>query len=112
MTMLIVSLTALLVSIIRTVLFFPTPTTNAANNNGDDKNHNSVGIIDCGVYLAPSSIPFAGLGMYVGNRSIAANEAVTGDDIIIPIIERPWHIEPRLTDRKFLWSEYVSLLFP
>jgi hypothetical protein len=47
--------------------------------------------IDCGVYLAPSSIPFAGLGMYVGNRSFEENDIVTGEDIVIPIFERDWH---------------------
>jgi len=65
------------------------------------------GSIECGIYLAPSSIPFAGLGMYAGNRSIALDEVVTDGDILIPIVERPWHIERSLNDRKFLWNEYI-----
>ena len=68
--------------------------------------------IECGVYLAPSSIPFAGLGMYAGNRSISRNDIVTYGDILIPIVERPWHIERRLSDqRNFLWDEYVCTVF-
>jgi hypothetical protein len=47
--------------------------------------------MDCGIYLAPSSIPFAGVGMYVGNRSFAVDDIVTDEDIVVPIVERDWH---------------------
>mmetsp|Transcript_2891 Transcript_2891/g.6202 ORF Transcript_2891/g.6202 Transcript_2891/m.6202 type:complete len:776 (+) Transcript_2891:233-2560(+) len=70
--------------------------------------------IECGVYLAPSSIPGAGLGMYVGNRTIQEGTAVTDEDILIPIIERTWHNEKHLTEKNFLWDEYIwnSNIFP
>ena len=38
----------------------------------------------CGVYLAPSTIPGAGLGMFSG-RYIAENQVVTPGDIVIPV---------------------------
>ena len=77
---------------------------NNININNDNNNHK---IIRCGIYLAPSSIPGAGIGMYVGNRSIAPQEIVTHGDIVIPIVERPWHIEERLSEESFLWNEYI-----
>ena len=70
--------------------------------------------IECGVYLAPSSIPGAGLGMYVGNRTIQEGADVTDEDILIPIVERTWHNEKHLTEKNFLWDEYIwnSNIFP
>ena len=108
--------------IVHTVIF-PTRTTStntgtifvnaaaAATRDTVDDRSRSISI-ECGVYLAPSSIPFAGLGMYAGNRSISRNDIVTYGDILIPIVERPWHIERRLSDqRNFLWDEYVCTVF-
>lgn len=40
----------------------------------------------CGVWLAESTIPHAGLGMYAG-KSFQKNSQVTPGDIIIPLIE-------------------------
>jgi hypothetical protein len=64
----------------------------------EDRGHENDGVaakktIECGIYLAPSSIPFAGLGMYVGNRSFEVNDIVTDEDIVVPIIEREWHAD-------------------
>jgi hypothetical protein len=61
-------------------------------------------IIECGVYLAPSSIPGSGLGMYAGNRTFQENDIVTDEDIVIPIFEREWHSNVK---GKFLWDEYI-----
>lgn len=61
-------------------------------------------IIECGIYLAPSSIPGSGLGMYAGNRTFRKNDIVTDEDIVIPIFEREWHSNVK---GKFLWDEYI-----
>jgi hypothetical protein len=107
----------LLITLVVHTVIFPTRTTtgststifaNAAAATQATVDDGSSSSIECGVYLAPSSIPFAGLGMYAGNRSISRNEMVTYEDILIPIVERSWHIERRLSDeRNFLWDEYV-----
>jgi hypothetical protein len=61
-------------------------------------------VIECGIYLAPSSIPGSGLGMYVGNRTFDVDDIVTDEDIVIPIFEREWHSNIK---GKFLWDEYI-----
>ena len=58
----------------------------------------------CGVYLAPSTIPGAGLGMFAG-RHYNRNEIVTQGDIIIPLSEIDWHNGFQLDF--FLWEEYT-----
>ncbi|KAG7352713.1 SET methyltransferase domain containing protein [Nitzschia inconspicua] len=60
--------------------------------------------IECGIYLAPSSIPGSGLGMYAGNRTFHVNDIVTDEDIVVPIFEREWHSNVK---GKFLWDEYI-----
>ena len=44
----------------------------------------------CGIYLAESTIPHAGLGMFAGKR-YRQNEKVTDGDIVIPLLEVDWH---------------------
>ena len=61
----------------------------------------------CGVYLAPSSIPGSGLGMYAGDREYKKGETVTGGDTVIPIIEHEWNTELLSIDYNFLWDEYT-----
>jgi len=58
----------------------------------------------CGVYLAPSTIPGAGLGMFAG-RTYKRSEIVTDGDIIIPLSEIDWHNGFMLDF--FLWEEYT-----
>jgi hypothetical protein len=45
----------------------------------------------CGIYLAPSSIPGAGLGMYAGDVTFVPGDRVTLGDIVIPISEYHWN---------------------
>jgi hypothetical protein len=45
----------------------------------------------CGIYLAPSSIPGAGLGMYAGDVTFATGDLVTPGDIVIPLSEYEWN---------------------
>ena len=97
-TILVVHAVALMPAMIMTV---------HATANMNDNDNDNIHSIQCGVYLAPSSIPGAGLGMYAGNRSIDRHEIVTNEDILIPIVEKNWHIEERLQDRNFLWDEYI-----
>ena len=58
----------------------------------------------CGVYLAPSTIPGAGLGMFAG-RDYKRHDIVTQGDIVIPLSEIDWHNGFRLSF--FLWEEYT-----
>jgi hypothetical protein len=44
----------------------------------------------CGVYLAPSTIPGAGLGLFAGH-AYEPNDVVTKGDIIISLSELDWH---------------------
>jgi hypothetical protein len=64
----------------------------------------------CGIYLAPSSIPNAGLGMYAGHRPFKKNDEVTYEDIVMPIFEFEWHNKGKKETQKFenfLWDEYT-----
>ena len=98
-------LTRIIIVVLAAILF-PASTIIAATANNNNNNNDGNKIIECGVYLAPSSIPGAGLGMYVGNRLIDKGGIVTDEDIIIPIVEREWHIEKHVEKKSFLWGEY------
>jgi len=95
--------------------FYLTTSIAAAESIKDDGIENDVNdepsggnaIVDCGVYLAPSSIPGSGLGMYLGNRTLEKEQRVTEGDVVIPIVERPWHNGKRFEDEYFLWNEYT-----
>lgn len=58
----------------------------------------------CGVYLAPSTIPGAGLGMFAG-EDYKKGDHVTYGDIIIPILEIGWHNGHE--EFFWLWDEYT-----
>lgn len=60
---------------------------------------------ECGVYLAPSTIPGAGLGMYAGNKAYEKGDIVTLGDVVVPVFELDWHMGHGSYD--FLWHEYV-----
>lgn len=59
---------------------------------------------ECGVYLAPSTIPGAGLGMFAG-KDYKKGDQVTYGDVIIPIVDFDWNNG----NSKFfwLWDEYT-----
>ena len=46
---------------------------------------------ECGVYLAPSTIPGAGMGMFAGNKQYEKGDIVTEGDIVVPVFELDWH---------------------
>lgn len=51
---------------------------------------NNANNAECGIYLAQSTIPNAGLGMYAG-KDYAKDAKVTDGDIIVPLIEVDWN---------------------
>jgi hypothetical protein len=62
----------------------------------------------CGMYLAPSTIPGAGLGIFAGDHPIARGEALGMGDIVIPIVDFHWHNGGKNnTAYPFLWLEYT-----
>lgn len=79
---------------------------------GDDTSGTT---IKCGVYMAPSSIPGAGLGMYAGDKYYKTNDMVTLGDTVIPIFEYNWNNDGgEYESSNFLWDEYTwnSHVFP
>jgi hypothetical protein len=63
---------------------------------------------NCSMYLAPSTIPGAGLGVFAGDHFYAKGERVGSGDILIPIVELRWHnSRNRKTSYKFLWDQYT-----
>lgn len=63
----------------------------------------------CGIYLANSTIPGAGLGMFLGHTSLQPNDLVTFGDVVIPLFEMDWHNAFYKADDQYfhLWGEYT-----
>jgi hypothetical protein len=66
--------------------------------------------LECGIWLAPSTIPGAGLGMYAG-RDFNVSESMHQNhnqepvgDLCIPFVDLPQHYGEKAG---LLWSEYV-----
>ena len=63
----------------------------------------------CGLWLAPSTIPGAGLGMFAG-RDFSEGEYLQQDDgdLVIPLVDLKEHAQQfKDGDWKFLWDEYT-----
>ncbi len=60
---------------------------------------------ECGLYLAPSTIPGAGLGMYAGSSQYEARSLVSDSDIMIPTWDLDYHNGD--DDYSHLWDEYT-----
>lgn len=76
--------------------------------NGDDDGTciSTAHLDDCNVWLAPSTLPGAGLGIYAGrNFTKGENLHLTGD-IVIPIVDISMHQRGR-GKFTFLWDEYT-----
>lgn len=60
---------------------------------------------ECGLYLAPSSIPGAGYGMYSGSEEYEIGSIVSDSDIMVPT----WDLNYHNGDEKYyhLWDEYT-----
>lgn len=78
---------------------YKVPTNEEKNEAGDNNIKNA-----CSVYLAPSTIPGSGLGMFSG-KYFYENDLVTKGDIVIPLSELDWHLG--FKDISFLWEEYT-----
>lgn len=63
-------------------------------------------ISTCGIYLAPSTIPGAGMGMFAG-RAFQESEMVSPGDVLIPIVDfysHNWHIDIEyLVPHSYYW---------
>lgn len=59
---------------------------------------------ECGVWLAPSTLPGSGLGMFAG-RNFEKGEALMAGDVVIPIVDLEAHWFGK--SNKFLWNEYL-----
>ena len=68
---------------------------------------------ECGVWIAPSSIPGAGLGMFAGKDFLKGDDLYgsTGEgDIVIPMIDLLYHAGRSMNGAAattFLWDEYA-----
>jgi hypothetical protein len=60
---------------------------------------------ECALYLAPSSIPGAGLGMYAGSKPYTKGERIGDPDLMLPVYDLDWH--NGFQDFSFLWDEYT-----
>jgi hypothetical protein len=60
---------------------------------------------ECTLYLAPSTIPGAGLGMFAGSRSFRKHERMADPDLMVPVYELDWHNGD--DTYSFLWDEYT-----
>jgi len=67
---------------------------------------------ECGLYLAPSSIPGAGLGMYAGSKPYGINELVSDSDLMVPTWDLDYHNGGE--EYHHLWDEYTwsASMFP
>ena len=68
----------------------------------DSKTH----LDQCGVWVAPSTLPGAGLGMFAGKDFEKSQPMLATGDIVIPIVDIMMHQRGR---KKFifLWDEYT-----
>lgn len=64
----------------------------------------SIDELECGVWLAKSTIPGAGLGMFAG-KDFAKNEGLlSAGDVVIPLVDVDVH---HGRNSAFLWDEYT-----
>jgi hypothetical protein len=71
-----------------------TPTTGASSS------------IPCGIWLAPSTIPGAGLGMFAGQKYEKDQELQVVGDVVIPVVDMVEHQDGDV-DYTFLFDEYT-----
>jgi SET domain len=62
---------------------------------------------DCGLWLAPSTLQGAGLGMYAGRDFTQHEDMQATGDLVIPIVDIAKHTEQRFAKYSFLWDEYT-----
>ena len=62
---------------------------NVKNDKNDD--HDSSEQFLCTLYMAPSTIPNAGFGMFAGHKSFTKGEFIADADIVIPVYDMLWN---------------------
>lgn len=65
---------------------------------------------ECGIWLAPSTIPGAGLGMYAGRDFRKGDHLQEYGDVVIPIVDIERHAREYSSHKEdwtFLWDEYT-----
>lgn len=67
-------------------------------------------LAECGVWVAPSSLPGAGLGMYAGKNFQELDLLLYSGDVVIPIVDIMMHQKGR-KKFTFLWDEYTWVSF-
>eukprot|EP00536_Pseudo-nitzschia_multiseries_P007647 jgi/Psemu1/256427/estExt_Genewise1Plus.C_1820001 len=90
------------------------------NNNNNNNNEEEEEPFVCGVYLAPSTLPGTGIGMFAGARGYQTDETITKrlGDHVIPIVDlKMTHSDtglyfhdnehPDNDNRYFLWDQYT-----
>lgn len=63
--------------------------------------------LECGVWLAPSTLEGAGIGMFAGRDFDLGQEMIAGGDSIVPISDITEHNVGKIYPGNFLWQEYV-----
>jgi hypothetical protein len=83
---------------------------NVETKSEDESSSSSPGssTVPCGIWLAPSTIPGAGLGMYAGKDYVKDEHLQDIGDIVVPIVDIHEHSHQyNETDWTFLWDEYT-----
>jgi hypothetical protein len=99
----------------RSIISFAAAAAAASNDNGSLVNSNVFGGAqstkephhhssnnNCDIYLAPSTIPGAGMGMFAGDRNFSKGEFLADGDLIIPSYDMTWHVGHK--NYEFLWD--------
>mmetsp|Transcript_8650 Transcript_8650/g.21694 ORF Transcript_8650/g.21694 Transcript_8650/m.21694 type:complete len:707 (+) Transcript_8650:194-2314(+) len=58
--------------------------------DGNDFNHDDSKPL-CTLYMAPSTIPNAGFGMFAGHKSFTKDEFIADPDIVVPVYDMLWN---------------------
>jgi hypothetical protein len=72
--------------------------TSSSSESTTRTNHSS-----CRVFIAPSTIPGAGMGVFAGTGFEKGDEVTTGDGVV-PLIDMPWHNDVSEFVDDFLWG--------
>jgi hypothetical protein len=75
----------------------------SAPESHDDGDNN----VECGLWLAPSTLKGAGLGMYAGIDFVKGEELLRGGDSVIAISDITQHNANKEFKGNFLWDEYT-----
>jgi hypothetical protein len=72
------------------------------SNDDDHVAYNGI-LGECGIYIAPSTIPHAGYGMFAG-KDYHPLDYVTPGDLAVPVVDLEWHTG--YTEFVHVWDDY------